>query len=58
MNTATIFIVSLGLSLILSFVTKINTGYFAMGLAFLNGVFIYNTSFQLIEEKRKMYRKL
>ena len=42
MSAATLFLISLVLSLVLGFSTKVNTGYYAMAFAFLNGVFIYD----------------
>lgn len=41
MNLEIIFLISLVASLVLGFTTKINTGYYAMLFAFINGVFIY-----------------
>lgn len=42
MSAATIFVISLVLSLVLGFTTKVNTGWYAMAFAFINGVFIYD----------------
>lgn len=44
MSVAALFIISLALSLILGFTTKVNTGWYAMAFAFINGVFIHNFS--------------
>lgn len=41
MSPELLFALSLVLALVLGFVTKVNTGYYAILLAFINGVFVY-----------------
>ncbi|MGM9526567.1 MAG: hypothetical protein ACI3U1_09915 [Peptococcaceae bacterium] len=55
MSAATLFLVSLVLSLVLGFTTKVNTGYFAMGFAFLNGVFIYDMAVKKVAATWPIY---
>ena len=55
MSAATIFIVSLVLSLVLGFTTKVNTGWYAMAFAFINGVFIYDFSVKEIAAMWPIY---
>lgn len=55
MSAATLFLVSLVLSLALGFTTKVNTGYFAMGFAFLNGVFIYDMAVKKVAATWPIY---
>ncbi|MDO4280459.1 MAG: hypothetical protein Q4C56_02405 [Peptococcaceae bacterium] len=44
MSAAALFVISLVLSLVLGFTTKVNTGWYALAFAFINGVFIYGFS--------------
>lgn len=55
MSAITLFVVSLVLSLVLGFATKINTGYFAMAFAFLNGVFIYDLAVKKVATMWPIY---
>ncbi len=55
MNAATLFLISLILSLVLGFTTKVNTGYYAMAFAFLNGVFIYDMAVKKIAATWPIY---
>ena len=55
MSAATLFLISLVLSLVLGFSTKVNTGYYAMAFAFLNGVFIYDMAVKKIATTWPIY---
>lgn len=55
MSAAVIFITSLVLALVLGFTTKVNTGWYAMALAFINGVFIYDFSVKEIAAMWPIY---
>ena len=55
MDNITVFVISLVLALALGFFTKVNTGYYALVLAFFNGVFIYGLAIKKVAAMWPIY---
>lgn len=55
MSPELLFALSLVLALVLGFTTKVNTGYFAIMLAFINGVFVYGFAVKKIATMWPIY---
>ncbi len=55
MSPELIFVISLVLALVLGFLTKVNTGYYAITLAFINGFFIYGFAVKKIAAMWPVY---